>query len=858
MSTAHDRRDPADRGAGVAGLIAAVALCVFGAAARAAEDARPAAPDPAATRVLVAGPEYEVSGLHRVLLGHGYRRLWTTPIEVDVLDLGTFSGGLVPRERTRGKETIGLKLEGRDGRKWRFRSVDKDTTPVLPEGLRTSWVRKIVQDQISAAVPAGCLVVDVLGEAAGILGAKCRLVVLPDAPELGEFRKEFAGMLGTLEEQVQVVPPVTPGFAGSSRIVETDELEGLLDSGPAERLDSRAFLRARLFDVLIGDDDRHRFQWLWARSRDTGRWEPVPMDRDHAFVKYEGALMDAGRLGVQGLVNFGEKYPAPLAITWLARTLDRRHLSDLEWTAWEEVVRDMQARLTDAVVKAAVQAMPAPYYRECGATLAARLEARRDRLPAFARRFYEMLAQQVEVHGTDAPDTARILRGADGSVEIALSGPGGPYFQRTFLPRETREVRVFLKGGDDRAVSEGSGRTDITVRVIGGDGDDVLDDSAAGHMLFYDSSSENRVVEGLGTRTDDRPYPPPPLDSYGNPPRDWGAEFGARPGLVGGGDYGLGLSVSLQRTVYGFRKQPYDHRHSLGFAYSTSVGRGAIEYAYDSLRTDGRGRFDVVARASAIDLIHYHGLGNETSERGPEALYDVRQTRYLLAPSFRFDTPVDLWFGPVVAYARTDLPAASLVGAQRPYGVPGFGQVGARVRASLERRYHDPKSTRGVRAAFDGAFYPAMWDVAEPFGEVHGEAAGFLTAPLPLEPSLAVRVGGRRVWGRYPLHEAAFLGGDQVRGLAPQRYAGDAAAYANSELRLLLRHRDGTILARLGVFGLVDAGRVFLKGESSDRWHAGFGGGFWLSIFDPAYTASMAVAQSEGHVRVYFQGGLMF
>src|SRR5439155_69667 len=79
------------------------------------------------------------------------------------------------------------------------------------------------------------------------------------------------------------------------------------------------------------------------------------------------------------------------------------------------------------------------------------------------------------------------------------------------------------------------------------------------------------------------------------------------------------------------------------------------------------------------------------------------------------------------------------------------------------------------------------WSVDKGFGEVHGEASTYLSPPLVLDPILALRVGGKRVWGPYPFQESAFLGGlESVRGLRPGRYAGDAAAYANAELHLAL------------------------------------------------------------------------
>jgi hypothetical protein len=43
------------------------------------------------------------------------------------------------------------------------------------------------------------------------------------------------------------------------------------------------------------------------------------------------------------------------------------------------------------------------------------------------------------------------------------------------------------------------------------------------------------------------------------------------------------------------------------------------------------------------------------------------------------------------------------------------------------------------------------------------------------------------VWGQVPFQEAAFIGGaSTVRGLYSDRYAGDASAYGNAELRFHL------------------------------------------------------------------------
>jgi hypothetical protein len=809
-------------------------------------------------RSLAAGPRYEAGAVHRFFFGSGYRDLWAAPIPVEVLDLASWSGGLVPEKKDGGKQTKSLTLQGKDGREWKFRSIDKDPTAVLPEILQETLAARIVQDQISASHPTSVAVVDPLTEAAGILHVKHRIVVLPDDERLGEFRQEFAGMMGTIAEVPSVEPPVTPGFSGFTEIVETDDLEEMMDADPGVRIDSRAFLRARLLDVLLGDSDRHQKQWDWARDATTGRFVPVPSDRDLAFVRFNGLIVPFVRPRVLQLMEFEEKYPPAVTLHWQARFLDRRHLADLDWPAWQETARELRSRISDEVIDDAVKELPAPYFRRDGATLAARLKARRDGLETIARSLYELLAREAEVHGTDQPDSLRLLRERDGSVEIVLAGSKGRYFRRRFLPTETDEVRVFLKGGDDRVVSEGHGSPQVTVRVVGGEGNDHVDDSAAGHARVYDSSGVNRMVDGPGTKFSDRPYTAP-TDKDGNPERDWGSQTFLFPWLRASRDYGLVLGGQWQRTGFAFRRHPYGDRHTVRVGYSTELETGGVEYEYLSLRTDSRARFEVFSKLTALDIIHYYGFGNETDDDQPRDFYNVKLTQLVLAPAYRLDLEaVDVSVGPVVKFGDTRS-SPTLLEAQQPYGFDRFGQLGGRLRVALDRRALDGGRSRGGLLAVEGSVYPGVWSATETFGKVQAEGMTYLAADLPLEPVLALRAGGEKLFGRYPYHEAATLGGsDNFRGLPRQRYAGDASAYGNAELRLLLVRRDRSVVPRLGVFGLFDVGRVFLEGESSNLWHTAVGGGVFVSVAEPRNVLSLALASSEGRLRFYVHGGFTF
>src|SRR5690348_7307197 len=78
------------------------------------------------TRVVAAGAQYEAGGMHTLLLGHGYRDLWGTPIEVPVLDPDTYEGGLTAIAAGTLPENPSLQLEDASGRPYLFRSLDKD------------------------------------------------------------------------------------------------------------------------------------------------------------------------------------------------------------------------------------------------------------------------------------------------------------------------------------------------------------------------------------------------------------------------------------------------------------------------------------------------------------------------------------------------------------------------------------------------------------------------------------------------------------------------------------------------------------------------------------------------------------
>lgn len=852
------------RGAVNSVLGAALSLVALLAPQLRAQD--PARPNPRLEQQ-APGEQYDAGGLHRFLLGGDYRSLWTTPVSVPVLDLGTFAGGLKPVSSGGGKQTKSLLLKGADGREFFFRSVDKDASAILPPELRPTVAGSIVRDQTSSAFPTAPPVVGRLLDAVQIPHPDEQLFVLPDDPRLGRFRSDYAGLMGYLQERIGGARGPAAHWKDAAEIIDSDSLLARVDRSPDDRVDTRAFLAARLMDLLVGDWDRHRDQWVWLRRGDAlpRRWTPVPRDRDQAFARYDGLLLFVARQTAPQLTNYGPGYPYMAGATWNGRDLDRRFLVDLERTTWDSVANALRSKLTDSVIDHAVRALPPEHYRLWGPRLAAALRARRDRLPDAAGEFYRLLAEEVDVHGTNQPDHAVLTRLPQGGLELTLSRNGAedePYFSRRFEPKTTSEVRIFLGEGDDSATTRG--RTDgILVRILGGDGQDrLVDSSTSGSERFYDDPRAPKRTFGLRSDVDRRPYTLPPRNPNELPPRDWGQHWA----LIGWGsfgpDIGLFLGGGATLTTYGFRKYPFDKRHRFRAGFASGPTTYRFDYRGEYRRENSRSYARLLARASGIDVIGFHGFGNETGAPGDREFFRVTQDAFSLEPSMvlAVGSAGELQLGPIIKYVSTDdRPDRFLATLGDLYGTGQFGEIGAGASFRVDTRDRPSAATRGVFLEVGGKVYPSLWNVDRTFGELNAVASTYFTARAPLRPTLALRAGGRKLWGTFPYFEAAFIGdASTVRLGRFNRYAGDAMAHGNAELRLALGSMKVVLPAEVGVFGLADAGRVFLEGESSSEWHTAFGGGVWIGFLERAHTLSAAVASSDERTGVYIQAGFGF
>ena len=325
-------------------------------------------------------------------------------------------------------------------------------------------------------------------------------------------------------------------------------------------------------------------------------------------------------------------------------------------------------------------------------------------------------------------------------------------------------------------------------------------------------------------------------------------------------DAGLLIGAGLAHTRYGFRALPASTHLVARAAYATAARAGHADLEAEFRKPISPATIALHAQVSGLDIIRFYGFGNESDAAQPDSVYRVRQRRFLFSPaaSIPLAPRLRLVIGPLVSHSRTPADPGTLLLTTGPYyGVGDFGRIG--VSAALERDTRDAPlaAARGGYVRVAGRWSPALWDVVDPFGGVSAEAATYVSMGDPAAATIALRAGGEAVLGTAPFHDAVYLGGaNTIRGYAEDRFAGEEAVYANAELRLrVARPAPGDV----GVLGLADAGRVWVAGESSDRWHGAVGGGLWFAWrHRRANTVSVAVARSPERTALYVRAGFLF
>jgi hypothetical protein len=806
--------------------------------------------------IVNASDDYQANKFRHWLMGKNYRPEWTQEIKLPVFDIGKMKGGLKVVQQGGGFQTRSLRLADANGREYVLRSVEKYPAATLPRALRRTIAADIVKDQISASHPYAPIILPALSEAAKIYHTNPQYFYIPNDPRFGKYRDGFANTVGLFEERPDEDQSDAPYFGNSENVKGTEKVIEDLQEDNDNQVDQKAVLRARLFDFLIGDWDRHDDQWRWASfEKKEGKgdiFQPIPRDRDMAFFVNQGVIPNIAsrKWLLPKIQGFDDDIRDITSFNFNARYFDRSFLNKVTLSDWLEAANDLKSTISNAEIDSATSLWPEPIYKLSGAQIASDLKSRRDALPRYAADYYYFLAKEVDVVGSDKNELFEVERLDNDNTQVKvrkISKSGDleqVLYERQFKTSETEEIRLYGLAGEDEFRVSGAVDKGIKVRIIGGDeADKIIDSSSVTGLskktFVYDTREGNTLR--LGSETRKFVSSDLAVNEYNRKAfvYDYMGPLGA---VEYNRDNGILIGAGVLIKTQGFKKEPFAASHRLLAKYALLTN--SFRFDYQGYFTHLVKKFDLQVnldfRTPNFNATFF-GLGNESDFNQDLNIeyyrYTSRQYYFnaligrklgkhhvmLAGPSYQ---SVNLNVTPerfITNFAQQQNGNLSLFEA-KSYG-------GLEFRYELNTRDDVNQPTKGIFAQAGSGLYKGLTGGSTDFSRIFGEFSFYRTFRIPVRLTVANRVGGAKNYGNYEFFQANRLdGNNNLRGFRQNRFAGGSSFYNNTDVRIkLFNFQTYLFPGSFGILGFHDVGRVWEKGENSKKWHTGYGGGIWIS-----------------------------
>jgi hypothetical protein len=797
-----------------------------------------------------------------LMIGTNYRKEWSAPVKMKVFDIHTEKGGLTVKSLGGGKQTRSLTLVDKKGVEWKLRSIDKNPANAIPPEFRNTIAGKVVQDFISASHPYGSLTVPTMSKALDIVEASPELFLVPDDPAFGRYREMFKNQVCMLE----LKKPSRYGESTKSSYKIFNELIEKHD----HRVNQPEVLKVRLLDMLIGDFDRHMDQWSWG-TMDTGKgklYYPIPKDRDQAYFRSNGLIISfAATRQLPMLKGFQKNILRINWFNWAARDFDRLFMTDLDAVEWKKVIDDFKNRLPDSVFVTAVNKLPPEILKLDSLSIVSKLISRRNILEKRAMQYYRFLSRRVNVIGSNEKEFFKVIDHPDGlEVKVyareANNDTSFVMYNRVFDSRVTKEIRLYGLGNDDKFDVDPSVHSKIKLRIIGGKGNDTFDVKGSVRNFLYDLTPDverNYVIHQRRSRN--LFSSEPPVNYYSILGFNYPINRFPRINIGYNIEDGLFIGPGFFRRTFGFRNRPYATEQRLSTLYA--LGKGAYQIKYSAEVNHFYRNFDLLVNWAYVNptLNNFFGMGNTTKiDPSRDLIFYRTRYNYMDAELLfrkRYFERLHIMLGPTafVYWNKQKDNTGKILENPSLYGLDSLSvyarqvYAGAKLALYFNNLNNELFPTRGVK--WNNEF--------EMQGGVSKKTNSLtrLTSDMNIYASLAdaanfiavVRIGGGHIFSKnFQYFQALNLGANNfLRGFRKTRFYGNSLLYNSLELRVKIADVKSALFpGTLGIVAFNDVGRVWLKGESSRKWHDAYGGGLYFIPFKLVIiSVTMAFSEEE-------------
>ncbi|GAA3583423.1 metallophosphoesterase [Snuella lapsa] len=841
--------------------------------------------------------ETDKGGLYKMFWGERYRKDYSQQVMALTVNIDTLFGGLEPVRKGGGHQSKSLRLRDKQGREYVLRALRKDALQYLQavafrdqfiEGqFNDSYTEALLLDVFAGAHPYAPFTIGTLSDAVGIYHANPVLYYVPKQKGLGRFNDEFGDALYMIEEHVSSGHGDKASFGFSSKIISTDDLLKKLHKDEDFELDEASYIRARLFDMLIGDWDRHEDQWRWASFKENSKtiYRPVPRDRDQAFsIMADGALLGFVTKIVPSL-RLMQSYDTELKSTkWFNQEpypLDMALINQSDHDVWDAQVKYIVDNLTDEVIDKAFGYFPVEVNAKTIEEIRLKLKGRRANLKVISDSYYEHINKYAVIKGTNKDDWFDVERLANGQTKITAyrikKGEKSDVFhERTYTHKNTKEIWIY--GLDDKDVFKvfGQGSNPIKVRIVGGQNNDIYNVENGQSIKIYDYKSKDNTFitkKGALKLTDDYETNVYDYKKLKNSSNQFVPTIGANQ------DDGLKIGFANTYSNYGFERNPFTYKHTFSGAYYFATNGFELGYAGEFANMLRNVNFGVESVFTSPNYaINFFGYGNNThnpqadADDGLDVGFNYNRVKL---QTFKV-LPYLMWRGVLGANLKIGI-SYEVIEVEETEGRfinqfigdnidVGNSFFGAEIAYGYENVDNRAFPTLGMQIGLTGG-YKSNVENSNDYTYVIPELGFTYKLATNGKLVLATKIRGHINFGNdFEFYQGANIGANKgLRGYRNERFTGKRAFVQSTDIRLNLKRLKTTLFPlQIGVYGGVDYGRVWV-GESflqdanhhSDTWNTSIGGGFFANVAD-MITANISAFHSDDGLRLAFRMGFGF
>ncbi|MBC6997316.1 metallophosphatase [Cytophaga sp. FL35] len=823
--------------------------------------------------------ETNKSGFYKWLWGDHYRAIYSRKIEAPVLQIDEMPYNVRPISEGGGTQSRSLRLIDDNENEYTLRALRKSALRFLQTNaiddhyvidyLDDTVAERILLDFYTTAHPYAPFAMNDLSKTLGVLHANPKIYYVPKQDRLGIYNEDYGDALFMLEEHAGDENKDFGTFGKPDDILSTHDLRFELRESKEAFVDEASFIRARLFDMLVGNWDRHQDQWRWAEfETEDGRkrYEAIPRDWDQAFPKYDGPLIALLKFSFPILRKM-ESYDTDVKnAKWFNLSgypLDKAFIKKATWDDWKTQVSFIQENLTDEGIESAFATLPEEAQDNSIETIKKYLKARRDGLESIAKSYYDYMKKFETVIGTEDNDEFLITRKSNGETHISII-QDSVVFENSYFADQTKEIWIYGLDGNDKFTVTGKDTKLIDLKIIGGKKNDTYDFRSVKKVKLYDYKSKNNTVVNPKSKkwlTDSYD-----VNTYDYQKRKYHQNI-LYPSAGYDGDTGFRLGLEDRFTTYGLANNPFRAQHTFGAEYYFATNGFSVDYNGEFAHVFQNWNLGLDLRYTSPNFtMNYFGEGNDTRydtsldrdfnrvrirqwKVAPYLVHGTGGSKFHISPaleSFDVSDDNDRFVGQAFAANNDVFERQVYASAEVGYSYENKNDP------SFPNRAMDFDLVAGYKSSISGE--------DNRFGYIKPSIALI----YPLHPSgiavIATKLAGETILGdNYEFYHGALAGGNQsLRAYRNERFNGKSAFYQSTDLRVgISRFRTNFVPLQLGVSAGFDYGRVWLEEDNSSPWKNNFGGSVWVTGFS-AFTGNLGFYHGDEGNRLLFSFGFNF